>query len=169
MALLEPFPGTPSMIGCSMSGSDRTAEHSAQACHPYAIAPNLVPFEFKGRRPDGICGTKMAGPKHFTGATDTQVYFQDPTYTWQRGSIKNMNGLLRRVLTERHRSVVCSQAKVIASRRSERPGRTPNSDTSAKRGQRNKMSCRRDRKWLNWRECSGLRTLADALTGGLIM
>ena len=40
----------------------------------------------------------MADHKNFTIATDVQVYFCDPRSPWQRGSIENANGRLRRDL-----------------------------------------------------------------------
>jgi len=80
-------------------------------------------------------GKEMADHKRFTLATDIQVYFCDPQNPWQRGSNENTNGLLRQYFPKRTDLSGYSQAKLnaVARRLNERPRKTLNFETPAKR------------------------------------
>jgi IS30 family transposase len=70
-------------------------------------------------------GKEMADHKHFTIATNVQVYFCDPRSPWQRGSNENTNGLLRQYFPRGTDLSRFSQAYLnkIALRLNQRPRR----------------------------------------------
>src|SRR5450432_1186593 len=80
-------------------------------------------------------GKEMADHKHFTVATDVQVYFCDPRSPWQRGSNENTNGLLRQYFPKGTDLSGYSQAYLnkIALRLNQRPRKTLGFETPADR------------------------------------
>jgi IS30 family transposase len=72
-------------------------------------------------------GKAMADRKRFSLATDVKVYFCDPHSPWQRGSIEQINGLLRQYLPKGMdlSKVHQNHLNAIARRLNERPRRTP--------------------------------------------
>ena len=75
----------------------------------------------------------MAKHKHFTVATDVQVYFCDPQSPWQRGSNENTNLLLRQYLPRGPDLSGYSQAQLdrVALRLNQRPRKTLGFQTPA--------------------------------------
>jgi IS30 family transposase len=80
-------------------------------------------------------GKEMADHKSFTIATNVQVYFCDPRSPWQRGSIENINGLLRQYFPRGTDLSRFSQAYLnrIALRLNQRPRKTLGFETPADR------------------------------------
>jgi IS30 family transposase len=80
-------------------------------------------------------GKEMADHKHFTIATDVQVYFCDPRSPWQRGSNENTNGLLRQYFPKGTDLSAYSQSylNTIALRLNQRPRKTLGFETPADR------------------------------------
>jgi IS30 family transposase len=78
-------------------------------------------------------GKEMAAHKHFTLATDIEVYFCDPHNPWQRGSNENTNGLLRQYFPKGMdlSNVHQHRLNAVATRLNERPRETLNFETPA--------------------------------------
>ncbi len=68
----------------------------------------------------------MAEHKRFTDQTGIQVYFCDPTSSWQRGSNENTNGLLRQYMPRRLdlRTLTQDDLGAIALELNDRPRQT---------------------------------------------
>jgi len=71
--------------------------------------------------------------KSFTVATKVKVYFCDPQSSWQRGTNKNTNGLLRQYLPKKTDLSGYSQADLnkVALRLNQRPRKTLGFETPA--------------------------------------
>ncbi|CAB3780903.1 IS30 family transposase ISHar4 [Pararobbsia alpina] len=80
-------------------------------------------------------GKEMVEHTRFTVATDIKVYFCAPQSPWQRGSNENTDGLLRQYFPKGTDLSAYSQAKLnaVARRLNERPRKTLNYETPAKR------------------------------------
>jgi IS30 family transposase len=78
-------------------------------------------------------GKEMHAHKHFTVATNVQVYFCDPRSPWQRGSNENTNGLLRQYFPRGTDFARISQSHLnaIALRLNQRPRKTLGFETPA--------------------------------------
>jgi IS30 family transposase len=71
-------------------------------------------------------GMELAYHKHFSVATDVDVYFCDPQSPWQRGSNENTNGLLRQYFPKGSDLSAYSQSDLdaVALRLNTRPRKT---------------------------------------------
>jgi IS30 family transposase len=80
-------------------------------------------------------GTEMAKHRHFTLASEIQVYFCDPHKPWQRGSNENTNGLLRQYFPKGIDISNVSQVELnaVARKLNERPRKILSYETPAER------------------------------------
>jgi len=80
-------------------------------------------------------GSEMASHKHFSLATDVNVYFCDPQSPWQRGSNENTNGLLRQYFPKGMdlSNVHQNRLNAVARQLNERPRETLHFETPAER------------------------------------
>ena len=69
---------------------------------------------------------EMSAHKAFTMATDMTVYLCDPSSTWQRGSNKNTNGLLRQYFPKGKGMAIYTQNQLdkVATKLNTRPRKT---------------------------------------------
>jgi IS30 family transposase len=80
-------------------------------------------------------GKELADHQRFTMETDVDVYFCDPSSSWQRGSNENTNRLLRQYFPKGTDLSIHSQAKLntVARQLNERPRKTLAYETPADR------------------------------------
>jgi IS30 family transposase len=69
---------------------------------------------------------ELANHKSFTMATETKVYFCDPQNSWQRGTNRNTNRLLRQYFPKKTNLAFHTQAELnkVTKRLNERPRKT---------------------------------------------